>query len=858
MLSIAPIRNLDYYADLASEDYYHAGGEPPGQWAGSGSADFGLHGRVSDLAYRRVFAGLDPLTGHPLLQQQAGKDHRPGWDFTFSAPKSVSVVWSQADERTRQDIQHAQDVAVRAAIQHLEKYAVTRRGHGGTEHEPARLIVATYEHGTSRAQDPQLHTHSLVANLCRREDGTFGTLEVRDMYGAKMAAGAIYRAELAARMQALGFAVEQDGDAFRIAGSSRALENEFSKRREEIERTLEEKKLSGARAAEVACLDTRHKKSELNRAELFESWQQTGQEYGHDPAAVRSAVAEPIPEIPPAADIMRTLTENLSVVPDHHIYRAVAVAAQGRLGAADIENHVQKILAGGDVVRLRRNDGQIRYSTREMVEIEAGIGASAAGRKGEGKHPVAGDLIAAVCNRSTPSDNQRDRIKAIVGGRDGVVCVQGMAGTGKSYVMGICREAWADAGYHVIGAALAGKAAAGLKDEAKIESHTIHRLLADLADGRQQLTARTIVVIDEAGMVGSRQMAEILSRCEAAGAKLVLTGDTDQLQPVSAGGAFRAIQERTGALKIDEIRRQRNAEDRRTIDRDPDEPTGQWAIDAVHHFAQGRAAEGLAAYHAQGRLHVEADRQATLARLIDAWADQRDSRAPEKSLILGSLNHDVAELNRKAREHVRPTLGAGGVITVADRAGNTRPLEIREGDRICFGKNANVFDPSAKTKQPVKNGHLATVEFMQPGQRPGEWIITAKIDGDPPRSVRFSSVEYNQLAHGYAVTSYKAQGVTVDRTYVFATDIMASRENIYVQMSRHRLSADLFISAPDFDCLTKEEVIKNQHLKKLEAKNKKEIDKPTVDNTLSSISGLIKKLSKSIKKETTLDYSIFD
>jgi len=854
MLSTSQIRDLNYYANLASEDYYHAGGEPPGQWAGSGSADFGLHGRVSDLAYRRIFAGMDPLTAHPLLQQQVGKDHRPGWDFTFSAPKSVSVVWSQADERTRQDIQHAQDVAVRAAIQHLEKYAVTRRGHGGTEHEPARLIVATYEHGTSRAQDPQLHTHSLVANLCRREDGTFGTLEVRDMYSAKMAAGAIYRAELAARMQALGYAVEQDGEAFRIAGSSRALENEFSKRREEIERTLEEKKLSGARAAEVACLDTRHKKSELNRGDLFAVWQQTGQEYGYDETAVRAAVADPIPEIPPAADIMRTLTENLSVTTEHQIYRTVGVAALGRLDAAGIEAQVQEILAGPDVVRLRRNDGQIRYSTREMVEIEAGLGASAVGRKGEGKHPVAVDHIAAACSRSTPSEQQRAVIEQIVGGADGVVCVQGMAGAGKSYVLGICREAWESAGYQVQGAALAGKAAAGLTDEAQIESHTIHRLLADLADGRQQLTARTIVVIDEAGMVGSRQMAEILSRCEEAGAKLVLAGDTDQLQPVSAGGAFRAIQERTGALVINEIRRQRNAEDRLQTGA----PTGRWAINAVHDFAAGRAAEGLAAYHAQGRLHVEADRQVTMSRLIDAWADQRDRRSPEESLILGSLNHDVAELNRKAREHVRPTLGAGGVITVADRAGNTRPLEIREGDRICFGKNANVFDPSAKTKQPVKNGHLATVEFMQPGKQPGEWLITAKIDGDPPRSVRFSSVEYNQLAHGYAVTSYKAQGVTVDRTYVFAADTMASRENIYVQMSRHRLSADLFISAPDFDCLIKEKVIKNKHLKKIETKNKKEIEIQTVDNKLSSIRELTKKLSKSIKKETTLDYFVID
>lgn len=837
MLSATPIRNVDYYADLASEDYYHAGGEPPGQWAGAGAAEFGLSGRVSDLAYRRIFSGRHPLTGEFLAQKQGDDEHRPGWDFSFSAPKSVSLVWSQTtSDALRHDIQQAHDAAMRAGLAHLERYAYTRRGHGGKEQEPVSLIAATFEHGTSRAQDPQLHTHTLIANLCQRADGTYGTIESIEMFRAKMAAGAIYQAELAARMQALGFAVEQDDKGtFRIAGSPRDLEAVFSQRREAIERAMEEHKTSGARAAEIAALDTREKKDPpAARSELFRQWQALGAEYGYSEETVRAATGAPIPEMPSHAQIMRELTENLSVVTEHQIFRAVAVAAQGRLDAAGIAAHVAELLDSPDVIHLRREgDGAVRYSTREMVEIEAGLGASAAGRRNEGKHPVAAEIIAAACGRGTPSEQQRAVIEQIAGGPDGVTCVQGMAGAGKSYVMGICREAWEDAGYHVIGAALAGKAAAGLEEEAKIDSSTIHRLIYDLDNGTQTLTAKTVLVIDEAGMVGSRQMADVLARCEAAGAKLVLTGDTDQLQPVSAGGAFRAIQEQTGALKIDEIRRQRSA--------------GQWAIDAVHAFAKGRAMDALAAYHERGCLHVDEDRAGTIARLVNDWAKNRDQSAPEKSLIIASLNADAAALNREARERIRPSLGAGGVTTVTGRDGNTRPLEIREGDRLCFGKNANVFDPLTKAKQPVKNGQLATVETMVPGRKPGEWIITAKIDGG--KSVRFSTAEYADIAHGYAVTTYKSQGVTVDKSYVMGTTAMASRENIYVQMSRHRKSADLYLNRKDFDTLTQKMLIENTFNKHLEASRQEQ-------SLIESIKPLAKKYERENKKETTLDFVV--
>lgn len=180
-----------YYTGLSREDYYLAGGEPPGLWLGEGARDLGLTGRVDAPALSRLFDGAHPREDRALIQNAHAKDHQPGWDLTFSAPKSVSVLWSQADPATRKTIQDAHFAAVQAGLSYIEANTTTRRGKGGFLKEDAHLIIATFEHGTSRAQDPQLHTHCLVLNVCTRADGTSGTLESKPIYQSKMAAGAL-------------------------------------------------------------------------------------------------------------------------------------------------------------------------------------------------------------------------------------------------------------------------------------------------------------------------------------------------------------------------------------------------------------------------------------------------------------------------------------------------------------------------------------------------------------------------------------------------------------------------------------------------------------------------------------------
>ncbi|HWD40387.1 MAG TPA: MobF family relaxase [Fimbriimonas sp.] len=228
-----------YYLGLAREDYYTKGGEPPGTWLGSAAAALDLSGMVEDDQLYNLFKGLSPDGTRELvqIQQHEGKqNHRPGWDLTFSAPKSVSVLWSQSAPEMRAKIQEAHLEAVRSALKYLEDSAgFTRRGQGGHVLEKARLLFACFEHSTSRALDPQLHTHALLMNIGVRPDGHTATLSSLSFFESKMAAGALYRAELACQLERLGIQVERRRSWFEVSGVPKDLVDFFSKRRAAIE-----------------------------------------------------------------------------------------------------------------------------------------------------------------------------------------------------------------------------------------------------------------------------------------------------------------------------------------------------------------------------------------------------------------------------------------------------------------------------------------------------------------------------------------------------------------------------------------------------------------------------------------------
>ncbi|MCA1409080.1 MobA/MobL family protein [Ensifer sp. IC3342] len=391
-----------------------------------------------------------------------------------------------------------------------------------------------------------------------------------------------------------------------------------------------------------------------------------------------------------------------------------------------------------------------------------------------------------------PSRLDQEQVDAVrhVTSDSGIAAVVGLAGAGKSTLLAAARVAWESDRRRVIGAALTGKAAEGLEDSSGIRSRTLASWELAWAGGRDLLDRGDVLVIDEAGMVSSQQMARILKGVEDAGAKVVLVGDAMQLQPIQAGAAFRAISERVGFAELAGVRRQ----------------SEQWARDASRLFARGEIEKGLDAYAQRGRI-VETDtRDEVIGRIVSDWADAR-KQAIGKSvsdgkegglrgdelLVLAHTNDAVRKLN----EALRKVMTDEGSLADAREFQTERGLrEFAAGDRIIFLENARFLEPRARHFGPqyVKNGMLGTV--ISTGEKRGDTLLQVRLDNG--RDVVFSEDSYRNVDHGYAATIHKSQGATVDRTFVLATGMM-DQHLTYVAMTRHRDRADLYAAREDFE-----------------------------------------------------------
>lgn len=770
MLSISAMSGAgqgDYYINLAREDYYLAGGEPPGEWQGSGAETLGLSGQVEREQFSNLLQGFS-ADGKAQLVQNAGKENRAsGWDLTFSAPKSVSVLWSQADVEVRREIQNAHKEAVEKAIKYLdEDSAFTRRGKAGAELEQAGMVVATFEHGTSRAHDPQLHTHALVINVATRADGTTGSLEGKPLYQQKMTAGALYRAELSAQLeQRLGLKSVRQKSWFELEGVNKELIAEFSKRREQIEDRLKSKGFESAVAAKVAALDTREAKEHVARDELFAQWQEVGREYGWSTEQTKAIFDLAPKDLDLSAERQATTNAAVSKITEHNSYfskrellRFMAEEAQGRgLGIKEVREGVETYLEhSSEVVRLGKYKGALRYTTKEMVELEKSLLAQVQDAKNDAFPTARAETVeASFLARPSISDEQKRAVQHITQSSGRIQVVSGMAGTGKSYMLDAAREVWEQEGFQVMGAALSGKAAKGLEESAGIKSDTIHRILGQIEKGEFSLDSKTVLVVDEAGMVGTRQMARLVDETWKSSTKLVLVGDAKQLQPVEAGGPFKAISEKLGHVELRDIRRQRD----------------EWAREAVTKVAAGESQSALYEFAMRGQLHVAEDRKSAEAELISRWKHKGVER-PKENLILVGTNQEASTLNKSAQAErmERGKLEGEGLLL-----GST---SIHEGDRVLFTRNSRMYG--------VKNGSLGTVEQIDHNKS----RITARLD-DGSR-VLIDTAHYEHVKLGYAVTTHKAQGMTAENTYILVGGAMQDREMSYVQVSRARGETTLF------------------------------------------------------------------
>ncbi len=467
--------------------------------------------------------------------------------------------------------------------------------------------------------------------------------------------------------------------------------------------------------------------------------------------------------------------------------------------------------------RIDAETGEVskaRYSTREMIDLELGMARSAerlhqaqshgvdprhvdramerqdnAIRKSFGGPSAASDPSAGL------SDEQRQAIEHITG-PERIAAVVGFAGAGKSTMLAAARKAWEAEGYQVHGAALSGKAAEGLEESSGIESRTLASWSYSWDNGRGMIGRGDVFVIDEAGMVGSRQLARFIGEAEERGAKIVLVGDHEQLQAIGAGAPFRAIAEQIGHVELSGIRRQRQ----------------DWQRQASVAFATHKTAEGLAAYRDHGDIHFAESRDKAMAQIVRDYLADRAEHPDGTRVAMAHRRADVRALNAAIRSELRNRQrlershllerghGLGDGADRGDRGdgedrwnnedGGERVFQTSNGkrafapgDRIIFLENNRDLD--------VKNGMLGTVEHVEKG------LIITRLDGRGGDSVSILTDSYQAIDHGYATTIHKNQGATVDRAFVLASSTM-DRHLTYVAMTRHRDRVQLYADIKEF------------------------------------------------------------
>ena len=749
----------EYYLSLAGvDDYYTAGTEPPGYWIGRGAAEFGLDGEFDKDQFRHLLRGLSPDGQHKLVRN-ADSERRAGWDLTWSAPKSVSVAWSQADPETRERIEQCLRRAVVAGVAYLEPIGgISRRGEDGRLHETARLVLAAFLHSTSRAQDPQLHVHTILLNLGVRRDGTTGTLEPKALYRHQMAAGAIFRAELAYALETeLGLRCRREGRSFELLGVDPELIVFFSKRRAAIEAELARTGRRGGKAAEAANFATRQKKESRPREELFAEWQRIGRDHHWSTKELSWILGAQFPardldveRRSAAAEAMATLTTHESHFCERQMVQAVAECCQGRcLNAETAVQLTRRLMHSPELVRLCEYRGELHFTTREILALERQVVARAEAMHRRRLYFTDADqtIAQAMVRHPQLSNEQREALRQACASSGGMALVQGMAGTGKSTLFAVAREVWVEQGRTVYGAALSGKAAKGLSGATGITTTTVHRLMSAMREGTLALDHHAVVVLDEASMIGTRQLAHVVTACSQSGASLVLCGDSRQLQAIELGGLFAELSRHLEASQLTEIHRQH-------------EP---WARQAVKDFAFGHAEQALLPYQQRGLVSENENRPCAMERLLADWS--RDRLSDSKStVILASTAGDVAELNRQAQAELirQGRLGSQFVQIGHDN--------FFVHDRVLFVRNSVTLG--------VCNGDLGTVSAIE-----GEKLCVTLDTGG---TISLNAKGYEHLRLGYALTTHKAQGMTTENTFILTGGSMTDREMSYVQASRAR------------------------------------------------------------------------
>jgi conjugative relaxase-like TrwC/TraI family protein len=792
------------------DNYYTRDGN--GTWWSSGSSLVRSGAPIDKETFQDLCGGFNPRTGKRLVRG-AGERHRAGWDITFSTPKSFGILWAAGTAEQRAVLERIQQDAVNQALELLinERLVEARLGAGGHLREaPDDILIAKFPHFTSREGDPACHTHCVLMNVSRAA-GKYLTLEPKKTYEYQLVLGSAMRSALAERLAEMGFSLREAGrDQFEIEGIPEAMIEAFSKRSQQIKARVGPD--ASAAQKEVAALATRRDKASVPTGDDLEKrWKQELAAYEIDPWTVAREAGltrdpRPVPEIdydfdPPeitgdtpvalaASSVFRT--ENV-LTRKALLHRSFLESALQGKGIKAVYAEVSNLEGSGRLVRLDDHEAPQHWTTTAIAAEEAKLLRLA-------KERVPGLLFrpdaVELALQAVPflSDEQRQAIRHATSS-DPTTVLESGAGTGKTtLIAGLVDSARRSGGLKILGLAPSWIAADELARSAGIEAMAIARFRHELASGlRQAPGPDTLVIVDEAGMVGVRDLAAIFEAAtlrNAAGepgrsAKILLSGDRRQLAAVAGGNSLKAVSEiieRRATLKG--VRRQ-------IVD---------WQRAASINMAQGDSEAGLRVYAEHARIDLVAGREAAQAHAIQAWQDLRRSHGDDVILVT-RRNRDAAELNLAAREVLREEgliqdkdLG----LIAVDRDGALGLLPLAIGDRIRFGETLHQYR--------IRNGTRGNVER-----------VTCQSDGSVRLAIRLEDGrtiedEWSRFAqrgrrrhagapkivHSIAGSAYSVQGRTALAT-VLHLGSSADARGIYVGLTRHVHDARIVVESERLD-----------------------------------------------------------
>jgi conjugative relaxase-like TrwC/TraI family protein len=645
------------------QNYWSRDQQGHSEWQGRLTEQWGLHGAVGSEHFARLSEGQHPRTEEQLVRHQVSRtyegkfgrevtsaEHRAGWDATFSAPKSISLTaLVGGDERVRE----AHRESVRVALRELERYTQARIGNVHAPETTGKFIAATFEHDTARPVDgyaaPQLHTHAVIFNVTERENGETRALQPHEMFVSQRYTTAVYRSELALRLERLGYELERGKHGQpEIKGYTKEYLEASSPRREQIKDHLREQGIDGAAAAQIAAHHTRDHKELLSPEEVLQRHRELAAQYGHQADRVVAQAHEHGQHRmqDPEMQAQRAVTwardhvfERWAVQDRRAILETALVRGMGETTYAQIRQEFERRIGAGEFREVSQTGAGQQFTTAAMERMEREI----VGRMQEGNWRDYSDpmlvsphlRIATEDRHPELNASQRGAVDEIFLSREKIVGLDGIAGAGKTTTLSVIREGAEAEGYKVEGFAPTSRASQKLA-ETGMETSTLQK---HLARGQEPDNGeKCLYVLDESSLASTRQVHEFVNRLHP-NDRVLLVGDRRQHEAVEAGRPFAQLQDAgMKTVKLEEIVRQRDPELKQVVEQ----------------LARGEVRVAIQNLDRQGRVHEIPGHDERIAAIAKEYA-----KSPENTLVVSPDNRSRMEIN----ERIHAELQGRGVVS---------------------------------------------------------------------------------------------------------------------------------------------------------------------------------------------------